>query len=149
MTNKKCNCVAIDTIRRLATIFITSAMSSAPTKAMFAMLNWLSSNLLLKRQTSFAAVILNAINCWPRNNLGSRFSYKLLDYIVPSIKLEMPFEFNIPDLGMEVWLTLAFPNLYFRYFPSFSFSLLACGNTMGSCGLSGTIFWVIRPYNLT
>ena len=54
VADKKCHCDVIDRIRRQTSILIKSAMSTTPTKAMFAMLNWLPSNLLL------AAVRLNA-----------------------------------------------------------------------------------------
>ena len=54
----------LDIFRRPAATYITGAVRTTPTKALFAMLDWVSTMFLAKQTAKFAAIKLNTLSCW-------------------------------------------------------------------------------------
>ena len=62
--DKQCNVGLLGKVRRFAAIYITGALRTSTTKALFAMLNWLPIVVLAMQAAKITAIRLNVLSRW-------------------------------------------------------------------------------------
>lgn len=82
--------VSIELLRSICT-YIGLCLRSIPTKALFAILNWLLSDLGVEKKTSLMAVKFNAVGLWPQP-CGGKTSCFVTPAIVYSRILKKMYE---------------------------------------------------------
>ena len=107
----------LDKVRRTAALLITGALPTTPTKALFTMLHWLPTKLLIKQHAKMGAARLNAIKPWTSTHPGHSTILTVdfetsnnIDYTVPRPSWDKEYSTLIPTReGWENGLSLENP----------------------------------------
>ena len=93
-------CYDINKVMRTSAVLVTGAMRSTPTKALFAMLNWLPANLLVRQTAINTAIRLSAAGDWRERTYGHSSILRIIDDLPDHIDYCIPTPFFDRKFGV-------------------------------------------------